>query len=292
MSLLYFLSPPLPHYIASGVTRFRPGDKHVNRHNIGIFDLLVVSRGCLYMAEEDQEYEVSEGHALILRPDRHHYPTQECREDTDHFWLHFGVSGSWGCAEHPGSVPQAGPPECKSFTPQTFHIQVPQFAALANATMMMDTLRQLTELEAGPYHTRTQWNRQILFQQVLERLNDSIYPQQDGSGAHIADQAAAYLRHHYRDDITAESLGEALNFHPVYIARCMQKEWDCSPFEFLTRYRLEQAKLLLLQTDLPVARIAEEVGFHQASYFSSSFVRYEGLSPRAYRKRFCGEGLK
>ncbi|MNR59015.1 Arabinose operon regulatory protein [compost metagenome] len=66
----------------------------------------------------------------------------------------------------------------------------------------------------------------------------------------------------------------------------MQKEFGCAPFDYLMRFRIEQAKLQLLQTDLPIARIAEEVGFNQAAYFASCFSRYEGLSPRRYRQRF------
>ncbi|UQZ85178.1 DNA-binding transcriptional regulator AraC [Paenibacillus konkukensis] len=65
----------------------------------------------------------------------------------------------------------------------------------------------------------------------------------------------------------------------------MQKEYGVPPFEYLLRYRIEQAKLLL-QTDLSVARIAEEVGFNQAAYFASCFTRAEGISPRTFRKQF------
>ncbi|MNE95133.1 Bifunctional transcriptional activator/DNA repair enzyme AdaA [compost metagenome] len=81
-------------------------------------------------------------------------------------------------------------------------------------------------------------------------------------------------------------LGDCLNFHPVYIARCMNREYGCSPMEYLLRYRIEQSKLLLMQTSFPISRIAEEVGFNQAPYFSSSFMKLEGISPRQYRQRF------
>ena len=69
-------------------------------------------------------------------------------------------------------------------------------------------------------------------------------------------------------------------------ARCMQREYGCTPMEYLLRFRIEQSKLLLMQTDWTVARIAEEVGFNQAPYFSSCFSRLEGMSPRQYRQLF------
>ncbi len=36
--------------------------------------------------------------------------------------------------------------------------------------------------------------------------------------------------------------------------------------------------MLLLQTDLAVSRIAEEVGFNNAAYFTSCFARFEGIT--------------
>lgn len=66
----------------------------------------------------------------------------------------------------------------------------------------------------------------------------------------------------------------------------MKRQFGCPPMEYLLHYRLDQAKLLLLQTDLPVGRIAQEVGFRQAAYFTSCFVKREGVTPREYRRRF------
>ncbi|MCR8635429.1 helix-turn-helix transcriptional regulator [Paenibacillus radicis (ex Xue et al. 2023)] len=287
MSILQFTSPPLPHYIAGGLSIFQLGRKHLNRRNIGVFDLLVVTQGCLYIGEEDRQYEVSAGHALILRPDRHHYPTEGCRVVTESFWLHFNTGGKWGSTEHAVDVPEI---DCTAahneLTVQTFTMQIPQFVRLLQPASVYEKLKQLTELELESHNNWARWKHQLIFQQILELLNASLDLHTVLPGANVADQAAAFLRTRYKEDIKAQMLGEVLNFHPVYIARCMQKEFGCSPFEYLMRYRLEQAKLLLLQTDLPVARIAENVGFNQPSYFSSSFVKYEGLTPRDYRRSF------
>jgi AraC-like DNA-binding protein len=66
----------------------------------------------------------------------------------------------------------------------------------------------------------------------------------------------------------------------------MQREFGCSPMEYLMRIRIQHAKLLLVQTEEPIARIAEQVGFRLPSYFSACFQRLEGISPRQYRQRF------
>ena len=53
--------------------------------------------------------------------------------------------------------------------------------------------------------------------------------------------------------------------------------------------RLNHAKEYLRATDEPVARIAEAVGFENASYFIRRFKRHEGVTPAVYRRRWQQE---
>ncbi|MNF11848.1 Regulatory protein PchR [compost metagenome] len=69
----------------------------------------------------------------------------------------------------------------------------------------------------------------------------------------------------------------------------MLKVFGMTPMAYLQYYRIEQSKRLLLQTSWSVARIAEEVGFHHVSHYSSCFSKKEGLSPSAFRSKFVKE---
>ncbi|WP_438447205.1 helix-turn-helix domain-containing protein [Gorillibacterium sp. sgz5001074] len=291
--MLRFTAPPLPYYIMNGFASMPVGTKHVGRRSIGVFDLLVVTKGCLYIAEEDRRYELAQGQALVLRPDCHHYPVRGCTEETDSFWLHFHTDGPWWADYSEGGeplMPEPLPPvRCRGFNPQPFTISIPQYATLREPELLYRDLERLIQLEASVLPSGDGgviWEQQQLFQRVLKQLSASAEPEATSPAKLCAQRAASYLRSHYKDEITAKELGEQLNFHPVYIARCMQKEFGVSPFEYLNRFRIEQAKLLMVQTDLSIARIAEEVGFQQAAYFSTCFTRYEGVPPRNYRNRF------
>ncbi|QAY68165.1 AraC family transcriptional regulator [Paenibacillus protaetiae] len=288
MAILQFIAPPLPHYIIGGYMETEPGWKHLNRRNIGIFDLIVVLDGCIYVKEDDNEYEVPAGHALILRPDCHHYGIKGSEGRTKSYWVHFQAAGKWGAvdqAENKDDEPDHLQGK-RAFTVQTFKMLLPQFIRLSQPAIVYDKLRQLVSLENGSQSSNARWKQQLIFQQIIELLNASFDMHTVLPAASVAEQAATYLRKHYNEDVSIKLMSEKLNFHPVYIARCMQKELGCSPVEYLNRYRLEQAKLFLLQTDLPVSHIAQQVGFQQSAYFSTTFTRYEGISPREYRKRF------
>lgn len=291
MNIIRFKAPPLPHYIICGQLDMQPGARHLNRTNLGVFDLLVVMEGCLYLGEEDQRFDVTAGHAVILLPDRHHYPTQPCRELTRTYWLHFDTTGEWSVLDPAAAADRQMEQDQPRRKPSSFHaepfdILIPQFMELSQPERVYETLRMLEQLNTSIHLGGARWSQQLLFQELLRLLAASLNVQRKSPATLCAQKAASWLRQHYREPVTVRELAEALNFHPVYIARCMQREFGCSPTEYLMRIRIQHAKLLLVQTGEPIASIAEQVGFRLPSYFSACFRRLEGISPRQYRQRF------
>ena len=56
-----------------------------------------------------------------------------------------------------------------------------------------------------------------------------------------------------------------------------------TPVHYQHTIRTEEAKALLLNTNLPVAEVGWQVGFHDASVFSRRFRTLAGVTPRQYR---------
>lgn len=296
---LCFEAPPLPYYIVSGAAIMPTGRKHPNRRAFGVFDLIIVREGCLFIGEADQHYKVIPGHALVLRPDLHHFATRPCEENTSYYWLHFHTTGHWEAVEKEvcspawallpeggSDTPHANDSARASYTEPTFPITLAQFTALLQPRKVYERIDELISLQQRSHLGRVRWQQQQLFQETLQLLADSLESPPPSASALCAEAAASYIREHYRDGFTAQQMGESLRFHPVYIARCMHRHLGCAPSEYLLRFRIEQAKLLLLQSDLPISRIAEAVGFNQAAYFTANFTKLEGLSPRSFRQRF------
>ncbi|TXK74387.1 helix-turn-helix transcriptional regulator [Paenibacillus sp. N3.4] len=289
MAFIEITVPPLPHYITSGFSTIGKGNKHVTRSHIQVFDLLLTTYGCFYIGEEDKQFEVAAGQAVILRPDSYHYGTQACFEETGTYWLHFHIGGPWSVVDHPiPPLPLEDPSPIlvEPFAVEPFTIRIPQFTTLLQPDKTYDLFEQLSQLHPKAHVNGIRWTQQQLFQEILRQLSASIDKDTASPSTACAEKAASYLRQHYREPISAKELGDNVNFHPVYIARCMQREYGCSPTEYMVKLRIQQAKLLLLQTDLPIAHIAEEVGFEQPAYFATCFTKVEGISPRKYRQRF------
>lgn len=117
-------------------------------------------------------------------------------------------------------------------------------------------------------------------------------------GRQLAEQSApALYRDRSRIDRVCLLMNQdyALN-HPLshYAAHCslspsrfahlFKAVTGQTPIAYLNRVRIENAKELLLKTSLPIAEIAERVGFADQNYFGRLFKRQVGLSPTEFAR--------
>lgn len=282
--MITFALPPIPYYITTGLSVFSPGEQHPNRHNLGLFDLLWVVKGALYIGEEDTQWEITEGQTLLLLPDRYHYSVKPCEVETHFYWNHFEHPGTWHQEPATSRSNRSSHPVRHAWAnPHT--LRIPQYAAPPEFAMAERHLRKLNS-GIDPHRSATFWQEQQAFIELLKLLEEGELGQGASPSLQLAERTEAYLRQHYQTSITNESLAEALNYHPNYIARCMKEHYHCTPMDYLHEYRLEQAKLLLIKTNGSVAHIAEQVGFQYAPYFSSCFKQFTGMSPLRFRKQY------
>jgi len=97
-------------------------------------------------------------------------------------------------------------------------------------------------------------------------------------------QAMAYVHEHYAEPISRDDLAHHLGMSGDYLTLCFRKEVGMAPIAYLNRYRVNQAKVLLAESNKSVTEIAMEVGFSDSSYFGRVFRRQVGVTPDAYRR--------
>jgi AraC-like DNA-binding protein len=69
-----------------------------------------------------------------------------------------------------------------------------------------------------------------------------------------------------------------------YFGRAFKRATGFSPHRWLTKRRLERAKVLLDELDLPLAEIAQVCGFADQSHFTHVFFKSEGCNPGNWRR--------
>lgn len=96
-------------------------------------------------------------------------------------------------------------------------------------------------------------------------------------------EAMGYIENNYAKKINLTLISNHINLSPFHFSRLFKKETGYSPYEYITKIRLEHAKRLLKNTSLQVKEIASDCGFLSESNFVYSFHRNVGISPRDFR---------
>ncbi|MBI5934368.1 MAG: substrate-binding domain-containing protein [Chloroflexi bacterium] len=96
-------------------------------------------------------------------------------------------------------------------------------------------------------------------------------------------QAMAYIHEHYVDPITRQDIAQHINISEDYLTYCFRQELGTTPIKYLQRYRVNQAKLQLKESQKTITEIALDVGFSDSGYFSRIFHREAGTSPEKFR---------
>lgn len=87
------------------------------------------------------------------------------------------------------------------------------------------------------------------------------------------------------EELSTDALAAKLHMSKYYLCHAFKEITGITITEYRNALRLEQAKILLLGTDHTVADIASACGFENSSYFAETFLRFEQLSPSAFRKK-------
>lgn len=100
-----------------------------------------------------------------------------------------------------------------------------------------------------------------------------------------------YLDEHFAEEINLDTLSELTYMNKYYMVHAFTRYKGVSPISYLINRRIDEAKELLTHSNLPIAKIAQSVGFSSQSYFSQVFRKEVHTTPGAYRKT-NGDGEK
>ncbi|GGD51618.1 hypothetical protein GCM10011357_04430 [Lacimicrobium alkaliphilum] len=85
------------------------------------------------------------------------------------------------------------------------------------------------------------------------------------------------------EDLSLNRLATEISVSENYISETLSQELNTNFFQFVNSFRINEAKKLLTDTNLPVTTIVYEVGYKSKSTFNAAFKKIEGVTPSAYR---------
>ena len=105
-------------------------------------------------------------------------------------------------------------------------------------------------------------------------------------GERVIHSITRFLQNHLSEEISLSVLSEEFHLNPQYISQLFKSEIGVNFLTYLTGIRMENAKKLLLTTDLGIAEIAERSGYSDYRVFTKVFKKNEGVTPSQYRRDF------
>lgn len=121
----------------------------------------------------------------------------------------------------------------------------------------------------------------------LEAVWYRIYDHHGGSiqQGEPLQRASAYLSLHLNRSLQLEAVAKDVAFVSAgHLSRLFKQRYGLSFQGYLQKVRLEKAAELLIDTKLPISRLARRVGYRDLSRFCEHFKRSFGTSPMQYRK--------
>lgn len=111
---------------------------------------------------------------------------------------------------------------------------------------------------------------------------------QNVSGGHsyYVKACLAFITNNYHTSITLNDAAKTTNISSSYLSLIFKQEMGINFSDYLTQYRIEQAKRLLTTTNLHVYEIAQKVGFSSPYYFSRVFKDVTKMTCKDYKDRF------
>lgn len=168
-------------------------------------------------------------------------------------------------------IPEAASPVCRLSEPQTVRLE-----------RLYDVLYD--ELTAGNDDGAHHLLMAILtlVQQFRAALADGSTQDANVFAQRIKD----YIDRHFAEEFSLQQMADALHVSPYYLAHVCKETTGYSPLQYVLRRRIGEAQTLLITTDLPVTRIAAQVGYDNPSHFHAQFSKAVGMSPRTFRREY------
>lgn len=132
---------------------------------------------------------------------------------------------------------------------------------------------------------KTPYDLKIEIMKVIDKIFDHMLENNENRKNTIED-ILNYIDRNCAKDISLDQVGEYANMSSYYLSKIFKKETGVNFVTYLTERKIEIAKDMLINTDVPIINIALDLSYHEPNYFSKVFKKSTGMTPTEYRKKY------
>lgn len=123
-----------------------------------------------------------------------------------------------------------------------------------------------------------------LYEKMINEYCDLINQKSLAKYSTLIQKTVEYIMKNYNKKIDTEKLAAKCFIHPSHLARKFKQETGETITSYQQNFRINQAKFLLKNENLPIEEISWIVGYEDPSYFARVFKRRTGVTPTQYKK--------
>lgn len=124
---------------------------------------------------------------------------------------------------------------------------------------------------------------------LSEESSNSIYDDNEKTNVTAIKLAKQYIINNFNKNITLKEVADEVFLSQNYLSELFKKEMGEGFYDFLSRYRIQVAKDLLLTTNLRVYEVAQNVGYNDSITFGRAFKKLTGATPNSFRNNKVSE---
>ncbi|MFZ1471208.1 MAG: AraC family transcriptional regulator [Paracoccaceae bacterium] len=165
------------------------------------------------------------------------------------------------------------------------HLRIREVFAQQELNVLLDSIGREMDSDT-PAHERATRHYLGLMGVWIERQAkkaESEAPRPDATRRLVA-RYTALLERNFRSGMGVADFAAALGVTPTHLTRCCNTACGRPASALLQDRRIFEARRLLAETRIPVGRIADQLGFNSAAYFTRAFQHLTGKSPSAFRR--------
>lgn len=121
-------------------------------------------------------------------------------------------------------------------------------------------------------------------EKMLLEYSNSILTSQNYCEHELVDKALDYINKNYYKKLSLEDVADRLHISRNYLCSLFKEETGYKFCEYINIQRVNRAKELILENKKNLEYISYECGFNSQSHFCTTFKKFVGCTPKAYKK--------
>ena len=234
------------------------GWKHLTRTLID-YELFIVTEGELKIGDENGEHSVAAGEYLIMSPTRFQHGTEECK--CRFYWVHFTAPALPASLSLPPQGKFSDGERLANFVKELFLAESAEHGGLRSRYLATELLFELAS-------------------QNRVMRSENIPP--DAAHA-LCEKIKSLVAAKRFSEVRVKEIADELGYHEKYLSSVFRKTEGRTLKDYISSFRMEEAKRMLLETDFTVAEIAYCLNFDDPHNFSRFFKRGAGTTPSEFR---------